>query len=153
MTRRICRLAIAIAIGVFWSNAATAQSSKDYAMMGKMAWDAFGCSSLASVAEDAKEQSRLLTFGYEQGKKFLHALAANKIDQSDRSKIVPWGFLAVAQGPTTDFILGRAFEFAQNDALENIFGADGKLHTKERQKDIAKDRQQKRNCAIIGRGR
>ncbi len=57
------------------------QTSKEYAVMGRQAWSAFECASLASVIGDVEEQERLFLFGYEQGKKFLAAVEAEKIQE------------------------------------------------------------------------
>jgi len=108
---------------------------------------------LASVATDQLEQERLFSFGYTQGRKFLDALRENKISQADRSSIVPSGFLMVAEGPTADFILGRVFEAAQENALKNVFVTDGKLNSNELRESIAKNRHQTQNCALIGRSK
>jgi hypothetical protein len=134
---------------VAWTGA-WAQSSSDYALMAKQAWAAFECSSLASVSDDTKEQERLFAYGFAQGKRFLAALRDKKIQQSDLSNIAPMGFLMAAQGPSPDFIMGRVFENAQENALKNVFAEDGKLHSKQQQKVIAEGRYNRANCRLLG---
>jgi hypothetical protein len=60
-------------------------------MMAKTAWVAFECSSLASVADDLKEQGPLFEYGYDQGKRFIAALQENKVEtkgqDTDQDKV------------------------------------------------------------------
>jgi len=144
------RKVILMLLLTFVTNTAKAESSKDYSMMGKIAWSAFECSSLASVAEDEKEQRRLFMIGYEQGKQFLDALIAKKINQSDLSSIVPSGFVMLIEGPTPDFVLGRLFAATQENALDGVFVSEGKYNPKDLQKIIAERRFHERNCRLIG---
>lgn len=120
-------------------------------MMATKSWAAFECSSLASVAGNAKEQERLFLIGYEHGKQFIAALSTKKINQSDLSSSVPSGFLMLAQGPNADFILGRVFEGAQENALKDVFVKDGKMNPKELQKMIAENNFHRRNCQLLGK--
>src|SRR5688500_17536244 len=63
--------------------------SKEYALMGRDAWTAFACASLAGQAKDVKEFERLFTFGYGQGQKFLDAIEKQQIEQEDFASEVP----------------------------------------------------------------
>ncbi len=129
------------------------QSSKEYAIMGREVWSAFGCSSLASISGDSTEAGRLFTFGHEQGKKFIGALNAQKIENEDISQQVPVGLVWLLRdgGPSEDFILGRVFENAQEDALEDVFKTNGEYNSDDIQKTIAKNNFVKQNCQLIGK--
>lgn len=134
------------------SPALIAAESADFAKMGRAAWAAFECSSLASILGRPKDQERLFLFGYEQGKGFLHAMQGGRIAAKDFNSIPPSGLLMVAQGPTPDFILGRVFESAQENALKDVITMDSVLH-KDLQRSIASRKFTAGNCEIIGNGR
>jgi hypothetical protein len=136
---------------LMFANFAAAQDSKEYAAMGTEAWSAFECSSLASHIKDTKEAERLFLFGYEQGKKFIRAIKANKIEKEDISSGVPMIMLLLLQGPSEDFMLGRIYENAQEHALEKVFKTDAKFNSEQFQKDIAKSEFRNRNCQFIGK--
>lgn len=146
---RVALYALALFLPV---GAATAQSSKEYAMMAKHAWAAFECSSFASVAGDKKEQERLFQYGYEKGKQFLAALRENKIEQAHLLDTVQLRFLSVARGPTMDFILGRVYEWAQGSAVKRVSSSEeGKERPEDVQKMIARIQFQKANCILLGK--
>ena len=145
------KIILAAIILLMFSNIVAAQNSKESAAMAREAWSAFECSSLASKINDSKEQERLFLFGYEQGKKFIRALKANKIEKEDLSKEVPMIMLLLLEGPSEDFILGRIYENAQEHALEKVFKTDGKFNSEQFQKDIAKSEFWNHNCQFIGK--
>jgi hypothetical protein len=132
------------------SPALIAAESTEFAKMGRTVWAAFECSSLASVLKKPKDQERLFRFGYEQGREFLHALQGGQITAKDLNSITPSGFLLVAQGPTADFILGRVFESAQENALKDVITTESVLH-KDLQQAIALRKYTSGNCVIIGK--
>jgi hypothetical protein len=105
MSKLGCLVAMVVA---FLPTGAWAQTSAEYAAMGKKAFAAFECAALASGAGDADEQKRLFTLGYEQGKTFIEAARSGKIEKQDLDQ-VPIGMLV--DGPTADFVLGREWEF------------------------------------------
>lgn len=134
-------------------NTAFSQNSKEYAVMGREVWSAFGCSSWASKVDDSKEAERLFMFGYEQGQKFLGALKAEKIKQEDISQEVPIGVTLLLQGPNEEFILGRIFENAQEEALNEVFYTNydrNNLNPEALQKSIAENKFRDGNCQLIG---
>jgi hypothetical protein len=99
-----------------------------------------------------KDQERLFLLGYEHGKLFLQALQSGKILDKDVKSITPSGFLMVAQGPSIDFILGRVFESAQENALKDVITQDSVVH-KDLQISIASRKYSSGNCDIIGNAR
>lgn len=125
------------------------QSSKEYAVMGREAWSAFRCSSWASINNDAKEQERLFLFGYEKGQKFLSAIKAEKIKQEDISLEVPIGVTMLIQGPTEEFILGRIFETAQEEALDEVLKTGDEFNSDEMQRIISGNKFRDGNCQLI----
>ncbi|WP_146907246.1 hypothetical protein [Arenimonas daejeonensis] len=127
-----------------------AQDSADFARMSRASWAAFECAALASVLERPADQERLFHYGYDQGKKFLVAAQAGRVEKSDINSIAPSGFLMVAQGPTIDFMLGRVFESAQENALKDVITADTVLHDDLKQ-SLASNKFVAGNCEILGR--
>ena len=119
--------------------------------MGRVAWSAFACSSLAAQAqlEDQKEQERLFLLGYEQGKAFIEAAQAKKVERKDISEEVPIGLTLLLQGPTPDFMLGRVYESAQEEALKNVLRTNGNLNTDEVQASLARSAYTKQNCRLL----
>ena len=128
-----------------------AESSSDYAAMGKAAWSAFECSALAEKSKNPKEQERLFKYGYAQGLKFIEAIQAEKVKGEDLSKGVPIMMLLLLQGPTPDFMLGRVFEGALDSALEDVYKTSEKFNSDEMQETIAKNKFWKQNCQLIGK--
>lgn len=140
-----------IVISFFITSSVLAETSKEYAIMGKSTWAAFGCSSLASTTGNIKEQQRLFLFGYEEGLKFINALQTNKISRSDLSSELPLAMAWELQGPTPDFILGRVFEVAMEYALKNVYKTDNSAFDEDMQKLRAESEFSKRNCELIGK--
>lgn len=126
------------------------QTSQEYAVMGRSAWAAFECTALASHLRETKEQERLFLFGYKQGQVFLGALQSGKIANKDVNGQVPISLVLLLQGPTPDFILGRVFEAAQDNALKKVLKTDDKMNPAEIQKIMAKNEFSNKNCQFIG---
>ncbi len=130
---------------------AVADDSQEHALRAMKAWSAFECSALASMNKDTAEQERLFLFGLDQGRKFIAAYQARKIKQEHLSNAAPWGFLVLLQGPTPDFMLGRIFESAQENALEDIFKTGDEFNPDEVQRILARSKFSKLNCQLIGK--
>ena len=147
------RSLITLLIGLASTNVAMAQSSKEYALLGRIAWSAFECSSLASKSKNPKEQERLFRHGYEQGLKFIAAVRSGKVQRKDISEEVPLAVVLRLEGPTADFILGRVFEASQQSALEKVYKTGETFNSDELQETIARNEFWKRNCQLIGTSR
>ena len=126
-------------------------TSKEYAVMGRELHSALQCASWASITKDDAESERLFTFGYEQGQKFLAAIKAEKVKKEDISSEVPIAVAWMLQGPTEEFILGRIYEAAQEDALEEVFKTGDEFNSDEMQKIIAGNKYRDGNCQLIGK--
>jgi hypothetical protein len=147
--QRVVFVIWAIAGGI-WCSASVAQTSKDYALMGRKAWAAFSCSALASVAGKADEQQRLFTLGYEQGKTFIEALRSGKIEKKDVDAEVPVGVLWVLQGPSADFALGRMWETAVQEATKDVYATSAKgIDDQKFQALAASNAFTKANCSLM----
>lgn len=144
------QLMLVAVFGFLVTNPAMPEDSKDYVVMARAAWSAFECSSLASKSKNPKEQERLFLFGYDQGHRFIAALAAQKVTREDLSTEAPLSFLLLLEGPTADFMLGRIFEAAQKSALEGAHKSGKSFNSEEMQEAIAKNKFWKLNCQLIG---
>jgi hypothetical protein len=136
-------------LSLFAANAA-AQSSRDFAVMGRSLWSAFECSSLASQMKDPNEQERLFKFGYKSGLAFVSALQSQKIERKHISEEVPIGVMFLVQGPTPDFILGRIYEAAQDEAVKDVIKTGDQLNSADVQKMLAQSKFNRQNCRLIG---
>jgi hypothetical protein len=147
---KIYKQFLPIVVSLFTASSALAESSKEYAIMGRSSWTAFECSVLAGKIENTKEQERLFLFGYEQGLKFIDALQSNKIKQSDLSSEIPLAMGWSLQGPTPDFMLGRVFEVAMEYALKDVYKTGNTSNNEETQKIKAERKFTQCNCKLIG---
>src|SRR3989338_1727967 len=100
-----------------YANTSYNQTSKEYAVMSQELWSAMACSTWASKFDDQNETERLFMFGYEQGKKFLGAVRAEKITEEDWQSEVPVGISLSLAGPSDDFILGVISAHIQESSL------------------------------------
>lgn len=132
--------------------ASMAQDSVTYAQMAKATWSAFECSSLASKLKKPSEQERLFKFGYSHGKAFIAALQTGKIKSEDLSANAPVGVLLLLEGPTPDFMLGRIYESAQDNALKDVYRVGDHFNSDEEQELAASNKFASSNCQLIGNG-
>lgn len=121
-----------------------AQSSKEFAQMGQATWSAYKCSTLAALGSDQKEQERLFKMGYDNGKRFFAALDAKKLQPADMESEVPIAIITLMGGPTADFMLGRIFEAAIDNAAKDVLNPDRSL-----QKTLAQSKFASQNCGLL----
>ena len=131
----------------------TAQDSAAYARMARATSSAFECSALAAKLKKPAEQERLFNFGYGQGKEFMAALQAGNVKQEDLSANAPVGMLLRLEGPTPDFMLGRVYAAAEENALENVYRVGDRFNSKEEQALAASAEFESSNCELIGNAR
>lgn len=143
------RFVISCMFLVLFSISANAESSEQYAIKGKKAWSAFSCSALAEMAGKQDEQERLFLLGYDEGKAFLNALRMNKIEQDDLNETVPMFMLMLLQGPSNDFMLGRVFEFAVDEATKNAYQVYKETSNEVLKKSTAETDFTSRNCSLL----
>ena len=149
----MARFKLALVLVLLLQVPAVAQDSVAYAKMAKATWSAFECSSLAATLKKSSEQERLFRFGYEQGKTFIAALQAGKIERTDLSSNAPIGLLWLLEGPTPDFMLGRIYESAQDNALKDVYRTGENATSEADQQLIASNKFTSANCQLIGNGR
>ncbi len=146
------RLTAAIFLTLLLAHPSHAESSKNYAAMALASWSAFECSALAGQIKNAGEQERLFRYGYDKGKKFIEAVKANEASREDILKDAPVGVLWRLQGPTADFILGRIYSAAEDEALDDVLKKDPQnMNSDEVQKILVENKFRKQNCSLIGK--
>jgi hypothetical protein len=146
------RIASLLALGLF-SLQCFASDSVGYAQMARASWSSFECSTLASKMRQPAEQERLFNFGYAQGQEFIAALETGKIKREDLSSHAPVGALLLLEGPSADFILGRIYAAAEENALKDVYRTGEVFNSEATQELIASNKFTRRNCQLIGNGR
>lgn len=126
--------------------------------MGRIMWSAFACSTYAEMGKDRGEQERLFKVGYDSGKKMLEGVI-NKTIPDSTLREAPIGVTMRLGGPSVDFMIGRIFESAMNDAFDEVVKEDSngfpindpaKWHTDDELKAaIAQNKYLHANCTII----
>lgn len=143
-------------LGGLMAGPCLAETSEEYARLGKLVWSAFTCSTIAENSGQADEQRRLFEFGYETGKRFYEAALNGSITEEDWRKHVPLG-ITWRKGPTPEFTMGRVFEGAAYIYLGGR-GIDAGLFDrcnagcdKEKLMQMARRDFRTQNCEVIGR--
>jgi hypothetical protein len=132
---------------------AGAQSARD----GRVMWSAFECATFAEMSGDKKEQERLITVGLKAGRQFIEGLQNNKISPEAAEAETPVAVTLRFGGPSVDFIIGRVFEGALNDAYDDIVKRKNGLllpvadwvKDEEVKKSRAQQEYLQGNCALI----
>jgi hypothetical protein len=123
----------------------------------RIMWSAFSCATFAEMSGDKKEQGRLFELGYETGKIFVDGVRTKTISEAEIEE-APVGVLWHVAGPTTEFVIGRIFEAAINDAYEKVVKEDSaglpitdpsKWANDELKIIRAKNKYLSSNCALI----
>ena len=99
---------------------AHAETSAEYAMMGKKIWPSFICAVAAGILKDEEATKRLFNVGYEGGKKFIEALRDNKVTREDVSSSVAVAVTLRLKGPNSDFMLGSIWDGASGSFYDEM---------------------------------
>ncbi len=94
--------------------------------LGRITWSAFECHIYADLKGDIKESERLFLLGYESGQTFLKQVVSGEISDEYLRSNVPWGITMLLRdgGPSEEFILGRIYETAAQEAFDNAVKED-----------------------------
>ena len=118
------RVAFLMAITVtFITVLSTVEAQDEKPNLGLLMWSAFVCSNYAEMFGDIQEQKRLFDIGYDAGTKFLVGIKNKTIPDAEASR-APWVVLMGLGGPTNDFVIGRIFEAAAEDAHDKVVKTD-----------------------------
>ena len=116
------KLTLVLALLMFsspaWGN--EGMGSLEYAKLGKKLFSVFECSHYAISSKNEMETRRLWELALKTGRIFVDAFRAGKITENDWKKNVPvvWGMLG--KGPSTDFILGKYWQYMSDDIYEKM---------------------------------
>lgn len=116
---------MAVMVLVLTSQVIAAKESRmqSKANTARVMWSAFSCATFAGMSGDEKEQERLFELGYKSGKVFIDGVRTKTISEAE-IKEAPVGVLWNMAGPTTEFVIGRIFEAASNDAYDKVVKED-----------------------------
>ena len=146
-------LAALLALGLTPSIAA-----ENKAALGRVMWSSFQCATFAEMSGRPDDQKRLFTLAFQAGRSFLQALEQRQITPEAISKHVPIGVTMLLGGPSHDFIIGRIFENAMQDAFDSVVKKDRNgvllpidswVRNDELKRTIATTKYQAGNCSVI----
>jgi hypothetical protein len=109
---------ITVMLGASSAWAADLQSI-DYAKLGGKFFSIVKCQYYSSYLKKEEESRRLGKLGMETGRTFFEAANAGKINKEDWRQNVPI-FLGWMSGPSIDFILGKTWQYIENDSNEEL---------------------------------
>jgi hypothetical protein len=90
---------------------------------GRVMWSAFQCATFAEMSGDTVQQKRLFDLGYAAGQGWLSDLKDKKSSEAELRE-APIGVRMLLGGPSIDFMIGRIFESAMNDAFDEVVKED-----------------------------
>ncbi len=142
-----------LVLSILVFNGAYAANEKYGAMV---ALKAFQCFQYANFAGDKspEEIERLFTYGLSRARDFLDHAKKNPGKIDEMFKEAPWIFGTMAGGPTTDFVVGRWFEYSVDDAYKKIekeIGNEEFKHDDKLQAIAASKLYFESSCGTIGR--
>jgi hypothetical protein len=113
-------VAIVLMLGIVQG---TAEGQDKRPNPGLVMWSAFKCATYAELSGDEREQKRLFDIGYSAGKSFFDGIKNQTISEAKRRE-APVGVLLRSGGPSIDFMIGRVFEGAVEDAYDKVVKED-----------------------------
>jgi hypothetical protein len=102
------------------SQSAVAETSKEYALLGKKVVSAFLCSAVAREVKKSEEAGRLFNLGHESAKVFMEAANSGKIKREDAHSIIPMSVTMRMKGPSVDFVVGRIWEGTVSNLYDKL---------------------------------
>jgi hypothetical protein len=135
-----------------------AQANESEINRGLLAWSAFQCATFAELSENIEEQERLFKLGFKTSRALLNDIQNEKISPKEKEKI-PVGILFVLAGPSVDFVVGRIYSAAVDDAYESVVKKDSngliqldptKWANGELRKIKAANKFRDSNCGLLG---
>ena len=132
--------------------------AEEDAKAARVLWAAFECSRFALMSGQQDEANRLFLVGLRAGTKFLDAAKAGSITQEEAKRNVPLGVSLLLDGPSDDFVIGRIYESAINNAFDSVVKRDAQglllesnnwVSDPKLEVSIAKLKYQQANCDIL----
>jgi len=78
------------------------------------------CSTWASLSGDIPSAELHFKNGLLFGRRFYEAIEAKQFTDAQLNSEAPLSVLLISSGPSIDFKLGRVFEYANNDAFDDV---------------------------------
>lgn len=137
---------------------APTNATDDKATLARVMWGAFQCSTFAEMSKNEKEQTRLFSVGLKAGREFIEAASKNQISPDAFRSQVPIGVSMLLGGPSTDFMIGRIFANAMQDAYDSIVKKDRNgfllpidswVRDDQLIRTIASNKYQTGNCSLV----
>jgi len=110
----------ALSVGIAASSQSYAEAGRDSAAM-LAHWK---CANWAEMTGDTSEVERHFNAGLEVGRRFVQAARDGLISADQWNGEIPVGIAMTTNGPTNDFILGRLFALAGDEAYDDIAKRD-----------------------------
>ena len=111
---------LVLAFQISLAKGASADEKPNHA---RIMWSAFSCSTFAEMSGNTSERERLFKVGYKAGRAFVDGVKKKTLPETE-AKDAPIGVLMRMSGPTTDFVIGRIFEAATDDAYDKVVKED-----------------------------
>lgn len=120
-------------------------------------WSAFVCAQYATLAGKIDEPERLFQLGYRIGQDVMGDAKADRLTPEE-IKEMPVIIRFLMSGPTTEFILGRIYESAVQNAFDTVVKKDniGTLLPMDRwamdeelRKALASSKFHQQNCVLL----
>ena len=123
LSRGFNRMALFLVAAVLTIGPAGSEETK--AHLGRVMWSAFECVTFANMAGKQEDAKRLFDIGLKAGRDFIEAVKSGNISQEEFNN-APVGVTALMQegGPSTDFLVGRVYSWASEEAYDAIVKHD-----------------------------
>jgi hypothetical protein len=153
----MCKSTLTTAIALLFAGLMVSNAGAQSVQDARVMWSAFQCATFAEMSGDTKEQERLFTIGLKAGRQFVEALQNRQISPEAVNSEAPMIVIMLLAGPSVDFIIGRIFESAMNDAFDDVVKRKNGMELpvadwvmdKELKKSIAKQKHHQGNCELI----
>lgn len=131
---------------------AHAETASDDGRLARLSWSAYKCVDFAARASKHDAQTRLFSIATDAGRRFIEGVKSGAITKESVDNQAPIGFLLRMEGPSADFMLGRVYSAASNEAENELMDACGQCRIgSELLKVIAANLYHQANCELLGR--
>ncbi|MYD93795.1 MAG: hypothetical protein F4Y02_08900 [Chloroflexi bacterium] len=140
---------------LFASTDSEATEISERALLGRTMWSAFECGAFGESSGQQQEAERLYSHGIGAGRQFLQAIRAGSPTEEELRQSTPVGVMLRLGGDSDDFIIGRIFEAALEEALAKVwYDADDMHRTNPRPETLRKLEAEasygSSNCELMG---
>jgi hypothetical protein len=142
MSRAAIILATTFTAILPFSSLSLAASDAEIESLGDKMSAAFGCSTLAHLSEDQKEQQRLFQIGLKAGRDYVEGLKS-------RDDLAKGEISAFIRSVSTDFVVGQMYESESTHAYDEIVNQNGQPLDAPEAKTQAERSYRQKNCSSI----